>query len=219
MGSVDGANGAARGSEGLVLDQPAGTGWWLVDEDESGAERVLAGPFETRAEADWATADAVAGAAHSVHGVRRADGVLARKPSPQEWAWLAHLGEQLDRLPEDWDEFLSETDPMTTLVVEVTAALAEAGLPVHDGLGRTGGASALGGVCLTPAPVCGGVVVAWRQHDRMSVEQVHGPDLDTFVQATMNAALADVLAGFGFAVGPLEGGGGLLVRTAEEQDW
>ena len=65
-------------------------------------------------------------------GLRRADGGLTRKPSPQDWAWLAHLGEQLERLPDDWDEILSDDDPLTTLVVEITASLAEAGLSVHD---------------------------------------------------------------------------------------
>ena len=45
---------------------------------------------------------------------------------------VAELGGQLDRLPEDWDDLLTDDDALTTLVVEVAAALVEAGLPVHD---------------------------------------------------------------------------------------
>ena len=73
--------------------------------------------------------------ARPVYGIRRADGGLTRQPSPQDWAWLAHLGEQLERLPDEWDAVLSDEDPLTTLVVEVTAALSEAGLPLHDDAG------------------------------------------------------------------------------------
>ena len=116
--------------------------------------------------------------------------MLTRQPSPQDWAWLAHLGDQLDRLPEDWDGVLSDEDPLTTLVVEVTAALAEAGLPLHD---VAGPASDAGGACLVPEPDLGGIVVTWRQHDRMSVDQAHGAAADAVVQQVMNRALADVL--------------------------
>ena len=61
-----------------------------------------------------------------------ADGSVALRPSPEERAWLAELGDQLDRLPADWDELLTDTDPLTTLLVEVAAALVESGLPLHD---------------------------------------------------------------------------------------
>ena len=73
-----------------------------------------------------------------VYGVRRADGSFARRSSPQELAWLTELGAQLDRLGEDWDPLLSDSDALTTLVVEVTAALVEAGLPLHDGSAADG---------------------------------------------------------------------------------
>jgi hypothetical protein len=148
--------------------------------------------------------------ARPVHGYRRADGGLDRRPSPQDWAWLAHLGEQLDRLPEDWDAGLPDDDPLGTLVVEVTAALAEAGLPLYD---TDGAGSALGGVCVSPEPGLHGLVVSWRQHDRMSVDQVHGATADSQVQQVMNRALADVLALRGFPVGSLGPAGGHVVHA------
>ena len=58
---------------------------------------------------------------------------------------------------------------------------------------------ALGGVCLTTTPDLDGVVVAWRQHDRMSLDQVHGATADSAVQQAMNRALAEVLAIRGLA--------------------
>lgn len=183
-------------------------GWWLVDGSEDAPGRVLAGPFPDRAAAGWSsTALADGAAARPAYGVRRADGSLRRRPSPQEWAWLDHLTAQLDRLPEEWEPLLAEEDPLTTLLVEVTAALGEAGLPLHDASG-TGGP--LGGACLTPTPDHDGVVVAWRQHDRMSVDQVHGSAADAAVQQAMNRALADVLAARGLA--PEAWGGAVVVR-------
>ncbi|NEK59007.1 hypothetical protein GCU56_14135 [Geodermatophilus sabuli] len=181
--------------------------WWLVD--ESGDERVteiVAGPFADRLEADWAAlANGLADTVRPVHGVQRADGALARRQSPQERAWLAELGAHLDRLPEDWDELLSDTDALTTLVVEVGAALIEAGLPLHDwaGCGPDGGGPG-GGVCLTPDLGSGGILVSWRQHDRMSLQQVRGAAVDAAVQETMNAAVATVLAQLGFRVEALD---------------
>ena len=175
-------------------------GWWLTGH----AGQVLAGPFADRVEADWV---ALAGEvddgdweASVVYGVRRSDGSLARRSSPQELAWLTELGAQLDRLGEDWDPLLSDSDVLTTLVVEVTAALVEAGLPLHDGSATDGPALPTGGVCLTPDPTATGILVSWRQHDRMSVQQVRGPEADAAVQATMNAAVACVLAELDFEV-------------------
>lgn len=198
--------GSATGS-GVV----AGTGveaWWLVAGSEDAPGPVVAGPFPDRAEAGWSAAALADGAdARPAYGVRVADGSLRRRPSPQEWAWLDHLTAQLDRLPEDWCPLLAEEDPLTTLVVEVTAALAEAGLPLHD---ATGAGGALGGACLTPAPDLDGIVVAWRQHDRVSVDQVHGAAADAAVQQAMNRALAEVLAVRGLA--PEAWGGAVVVR-------
>jgi hypothetical protein len=199
---------------GTVLEEIGGTGWWLVGED-GGPGRVLAGPFPDRSGAGWAALDGRldhAGEVRTVYGVRQGDGVV-RRPSPQEWAWLGHLGEQLDRLSDDWDDVLSDADPLTTLVVEVAAALAEAGLPLHDCADRTDTGSAVGGVCLTPDAAQTGIVVAWRQHDRMSVEQVRGAAADALVQQAMNAALGEVLAGLGFAVDSIGAVGGHLVRS------
>jgi hypothetical protein len=203
---VSGVSGA------VVVGGVACQGWWLVVEQESGPGRVVAGPFADRAEASWAAGSAEhCGDARPVHGVRRADGGLDRRPSPQEWAWLAHLGEQLERLPEGWATDLDEEDPLVTLVVEVGAALGEAGLPLYDAHG-TG--QELGGACLTPEPAIGGIVVSWRQHDRMSVDRVHGAGADTVVQQVMNRALADVLTARGFELQAFGETGGHVARSA-----
>src|SRR5947208_9039745 len=140
----------ALSSSDVLLDGVVRQGWWLVADEDDGPSRIVAGPFLDRAEAGWAAgADGHGGVdgARPDYGIRRADGTLNRRPSPQDWAWLAHLGGELDRLPEDWDAALEEDDPLVTLVVEVAAALAEAGLPLHD---ATGPESPLGGACVTP---------------------------------------------------------------------
>ena len=172
------------------------TGWWLVAEADDGtAAEVVAGSFADRLDADWA-ALATGLAARAAHGVLRPDGGLVLRPSPAERAWLAELGEQLDRLPEDWDELLTDTDPLTTLVVEVAAALVEAGMPLYD----FAQPNPAGGVCLTPEPACRGVLVAWRPHDRMSVQRARGAAAEAAVQHLMNATIADVLEQLGFVV-------------------
>jgi hypothetical protein len=205
-------NGVGLPSGEVLLGGGIGKGWWLVADDTEGPARILAGPFPDRTQAGW-----VAGergeyeTARPVYGVRRADGVLHRRPSPQDWAWLAHLGGQLDRLPDDWDADLSDDDPLATLVVEVAAALSEAGLPMHDG---TGTDSSVGGACLTPEPALSGIVVTWRQHDRMSVDQMHGAAIDSAVQQVMNTALADVLRVRGFTVDAFGGASGHVVRSS-----
>jgi hypothetical protein len=208
---VSGVSGISSGA--VVVGGVACQGWWLVDDEVDGPGRIVAGPFPDRADAGWAAATDEHGALEDVrpvYGFRRADGGLTRRPSPQDRTWLAHLGEQLDRLPDDWDAGLSEDDPFATLVVEVTAALAEAGLPVRD---PSGADREVGGVCLTPEPVLGGIVVSWRQHDRISVDQVHGAEADAVVQQVMNRALADVLVVRGFVVDSFGGAGGHVVRS------
>src|SRR3954454_7341247 len=165
-----------------VVEHGAGTGWWLVGESEDG-DRLLrvAGPFRERVDADWA-ALANGLRACPLYGAIRADGALVPRTSPEERAWLSELGDQLDRLPEDWDALLSDTDPLTTLVVEVAAALVEAGLPLLDCAGDGAG----GGGCLTPERARCGVLVSWQQHERMSRQQVRGAAADATVQQTMN---------------------------------
>src|SRR5438128_819838 len=92
--SVRVANG--RGQVAVRTAPPAtGTpGWWLVDD----TEQILAGPFDDQIDADWAALSTGLDAV-SVHGARRADGGVVRRPSPEQRAWLAELGDQLDRLP------------------------------------------------------------------------------------------------------------------------
>jgi hypothetical protein len=208
-------SGVGRLFSEVVLGGVVRQGWWLVvDDEEDGPGRIVAGPFPDRAEAGWAAGaqeHGLPGEVRPVYGVRRRDGVLNRRPSPQDWAWLAHLGEQLERLPEHWDAEYSEDDPLATLVVEVAAALAEAGLPLHD---SSGDGTELGGACLTPEPALGGLVVTWRQHDRMSVDRVHGAEADAAVQDVMNRALADLLLVRGFAVDLLGTGSASVVRPA-----
>jgi hypothetical protein len=204
----------ALSSNDVLLGGEVCRAWWLVDDVVAGPGRIVAGPFADRSDARWAAVsgpDAASDTIRPVYGIRRADGGLTRQPSPQDWAWLAHLGEQLERLPDDWAAVLSDEDPLTTLVVEVTAALSEAGLPLHD---DAGAGSEAGGACLIPQPDLGGIVVTWRQHDRMSVDQVHGAVADTLVQQAMNRALADVLAARGFVVEAFGGASGHVVRPA-----
>jgi hypothetical protein len=202
---------AAHPAGKRTAERAAATAWWLID--ESGDEPVpliVAGPFPDRIEAEWAAlAGGLDGSARAVFGAQRADGALVHRQSPAERAWLAELGAQLERLSEDWDEVLTDTDALTTLVVEVGAALVEAGLPLHD-CAEDGAA---GGVCLTPDLVNQGVLIGWRQHDRMSVQQVRGAEADAAVQQTMNAAVAGVLAELGFVVQPFGSTGCHLVTA------
>jgi hypothetical protein len=181
-----------------------GPGWWLVDE----WAQVVAGPFGDQIDADWAAlADDLP--AVSVYGKRSADGGVAPRPSPEERAWLTELGNQLDRLPSDWDSLLSDTDPLTTLVVEVAAALVEAGLPLHD----ASKIQPAGGVCLMPAGPFGGVLVSWRTHDRMGVHDLRGAAATDTVSQSMNVAVADILWNLGFVVESLGAAGPALVTA------
>jgi hypothetical protein len=175
----------------------AATGWWLVD----GSSRVLAGPFDSQLDAALAELASPRDAAVPAHGVRRSDGSFALRFSADDRAWLAHLSEQLDRLAEDWDALIDDADPLTGLVCEVAAAIAEAGLPLHDCAGRTSSRQ-LGGVCLTPAPGAQGVLVSWTQHDRMALGRVRGHAADLGAQEVMNHAVAAVLTSSGFVVEP-----------------
>lgn len=190
-------------------DAQSVTGWWLLDADSG---RPVAGPFADRLEAEWAAfaeAPDLPPATRVVHGVRSVTGALLSKPAPQEGAWMLELGQQLARLGEDWFELVSDTDPLTTLVVEVAEALVEAGLPLHD----CSGPGSPGGVCLTPYVECGGILVSWHGHERMTLQQVHGAAADTALRRTMSAAVADVLAQRGFDVAPLGEGCGHLVTS------
>ena len=175
-----------------------GPAWWLVDVDT----RVTAGPFATRVDAALAEFSSVRAEGDwlvPAHGIRREDGSLAPRFSTDDRAWLAHLSEQLDRLADDWDALIDDADPLTGLVCEVAAAVAEAGLPLHDCAGRTASPQ-LGGVCLTPSPGQRGVIVTWTQHDRMALGQVRGGDADRAAQVAMNRAVGEVLTAFGFMV-------------------
>ena len=197
-----------------LADPAAPAAWWLVDAEAGPAPAALAGPFPDRVEAEWvAVSCGIDADARAVHGTLRPDGTVARRPSSRDRVWLTELGEQLDRLSDDWDELLTDEDALTTLAVEVTAALVEAGLPLHDCTGADRGEAPSGGVCLTPEPLHGGILVSWRQHDRMSVQQVRGAALDTAVQRTMNDTLTALLVQFGFVVEELGDAGCALVTA------
>ena len=162
---------------------------------DSGGGMGVEGHHGDRLDADWAAfADELS--AVSVFGTRRTDGTVKPKPSPEERAWLGELGRHLDRLPAEWDDLLTDTDPLTTLVVEVAAALVEAGLPLHDG----GAGQSAGGVTLVPDQEAGGLLVSWRAHDRMSLQHSRGATADEAVQRLMNATILDVLEQLGFVV-------------------
>jgi hypothetical protein len=203
--------GLGRLTRGAVVRGNVVCRWWLVVDDDDAPGQILAGPFSERADARWAAgAYEDAGPLRIVYGIPRTDGSVSRRPSPDDWAWLTHLGEQLERLPDDWDAGLSDEDPLATLLVEITAALAEAGLALHD---ATGEASALGGACVSPEPGLGGIVVTWRQHDRMSVDQVHGWAAEAAVQQVMNRAVAEVLELRGLLVEPFGASSAHIVRA------
>ena len=202
----------APGPEAAAVESVTDLGWWLVDGDA----RVVGGPFPTHLDA--ALSEVSSGvptdAVVSAYGVRRDDGTLARRFSPDDRAFLAHLSAQLDRLADDWDLLISDADPLTGLVCEVAAALAEAGLPLHDCSGRTTG-KALGGVCLTPSPAQQAVIVSWAQHDRISLGRARGARAEGAVQDSMTSAVGEVLAAFGFRVESLGEAAAHLVRAAE----
>lgn len=190
---------AVRSDPGLATGGPA---WWLVDE----WAQALAGPFGDRIDADWAALDGGL-LAISVHGTRNGDGSVTLRPSPEEREWLSELGDQLDRIPDDWDALLTDTDPLTTLLVEVTAAVVEAGLQLHDPHDPAGG------VCLLPEPTERGVVVSWRAHERMGLQHQRGAAAGATVAQSMNVAVADILANLGFVVEPFGATGSSLVTA------
>jgi hypothetical protein len=203
-----------------VAAHPAGklsgatAGWWLVAEQddlraEEPAAEVVAGPFRDLVDADWfALSHGLA--AEAVYGAQRVGGgEIVLRPSPEERAWLGELGEHLDRLGDEWDELLTDTDPVTTLAVEVAAVLVEAGLALHDCAGDTTG----GGVCLTPASGLSGLLVSWHQHERATQREARAAAVEA-ARRTMSGAVADVLLHHGFAVQPVGGGDSHLVTAA-----
>ncbi len=206
--------GAAAHPAGRAQAAARPAGWWLVDDAaEDATAAVVAGPFDDRIDAEWVVvATGLAAGVRPAYGVLRADGALVSRDPDSDRAWLVALGLQLARLPEDWDAFLSDTDELGTLVVEVGAALLEAGLPLYDcaALGADEGDPS-GGVCLVPDPQSGGILASWRSHDRMAVQQVRGAAVGAVVQQAMTAVLGEVLTTMGFCVRELPSGAGHLV--------
>ncbi len=177
--------------------------WWVVDP----ADRILDAPCADRVAADQRRdeqigklADAAGAtdgdpdAARSAYGVRRSDGTFDERQSPEEKAWLAHLVDQLSRIP------LTPGSPHHDLAVEIGTALVESGFELHHCAAHDPG----GGVCLTPTSATAGeragVLVAWTQHDRQSKDHVRGYHTYAEVQDTMNYALAGALTALGFTV-------------------
>jgi len=119
-------------------------------------------------------------------------------PSPADRAFQAQLGEQLARVPGGG---AAGRSPLAVLAGEVATALVEASFTLHDCDGLVAD-KALGGVCLTPSPASGGVIVSWTQHERMAVAQVRGEQVHTELQAVMNDALFQALQTMGLAAQP-----------------
>ena len=221
-GPAPSAGPASRSLPAAAAGHPAGRSlaggrppaWWLVDDAaEDPTSAVVAGPYGDRIDAEWgALATELATGVRPAYGVLGADGALIARDPGSDRAWLVALGLQLARLPEDWDAFLSDTDELGTLVVEVGAALLEAGLPLYDcaAYGEDDGDPS-GGVCLVPDPGSGGILATWRSHDRMAVQQVRGAAVGAAVQQAMTAVLGEVLTTLGFCVRPLPSGAGHLV--------
>jgi hypothetical protein len=201
---------------GTAEQVATGPAWWLVD----GADRVVAGPYPDQAEAVWATGplspEGGTGGAPA-YGVRRDSGRLARRPSPEDRAWLADLSSELERVGEEWDPLVDDASPLVGLLCQLGASLVEVGLPLHDCSGRTGTRSR-GGVCLTPTPLHDGVLVAWSQHVRTTREAPRSPETERWLQETMNRTLTSLLTGLGFTLAPLGEATASLVtgRTAVE---
>jgi len=189
--SVGGQAPRALPSANGVTETPT---WWLTDRSEVQRDgQVRAGPFADRIEAGWA---ALSGGGDAVYGVLRLDGRVSMRQLPEERAWLYELSAQLDRLPMDWDHDAVDDDELVSLAVEVTSALVESGLPLHD----CAGDSPAGGVCLTPDRGRPGIVVSWHQHQRASSPDVRTDDLHTAVQEAMTMALAEALMSLGHQV-------------------
>jgi hypothetical protein len=198
--------GGLTGGDVLVGDvrQPE---WWLVDGPDDGSGRIVAGPFGDRTDAAWAAAGQGPDEVRAEYGFRRADGGLSRCASPEDRAWFTRLEEQLDLLPEEWDDGLADDDPLVTLTIEVVASLVEAGLPLHDVRDETG----TGGVGVVPEPALDGVVVTWRTHGH-PYRHHEGGGLITRMQQVMLHAVVDVLTLQGFDVTSFGTANGIVVR-------
>ncbi|SEO45675.1 hypothetical protein [Trujillonella endophytica] len=194
---------------GTAQQAATGPAWWLVDDGDV----VLSGPYADQGEAVWATgplgtAGGVGGT--PAYGTRRESGRVARRPSPEDRAWLADLSGELERVGEEWDPLVDDASPLVGLLCQLGASLVEIGLPLHDCSGRTA-TRARGGVCLTPSEVHDGVVVAWSQHLRTTREAPRPPETERWLQETMNRTLAGLLTGLGFTTATFGEASGALV--------
>jgi len=194
-----------------VAVEAAGPAWWAVD--SGGA--VQAGPFGSRAEAacaepptgdDWSEVEEL----RPAYGSRGPSGGLEERLSPADRAFEANLDERLARVPSD---LVADGAGLRQVVRAVATALVEAEFTLHDCAGRPVDA-VLGGVCLTPSPDQGGVIVTWTQHDRLAAAQGRGAGVHAEVQAVMNDALFQVLQALGFGVEPFSEHDVALVRSA-----
>ncbi|MFF4128295.1 hypothetical protein ACFYYP_32635 [Microbispora rosea] len=199
-------------------------GWWVVD-----GQRVVAGPFEDRGEADFCDLppeyvddDEAISRLQSAYGSPRADGTFDERPSPEDRAWEAHLAEQLERIPGSLGKRWLAGDRSLEVAgaVAVATALVEVGLPLHDCEGH----SPLGGACVAPAQ--DSISVTWSQHRRAIFRASELDGRFHAVQDVMTKAISDVLAAclgvtmHGDAYEAGKAHPALLDReTAEERAW
>jgi hypothetical protein len=110
---------------------------------------------------------------------------------------------------------LRSDDPHAPLARDVAAALAEAGLTLHD-CAPHHARYRLGGVCVLPIPSShnpdgqGGIAVSWTTHNLLALDWERGREHHGTQQA-MNRALASVLKTLGYQVRPFGTGGASLV--------
>ncbi len=102
---------------------------------------------------------------------------------------------QYAKLSDGWGHRLSAGDPMARLVTSLTRSLVEAGLEIHDCVGK----ARTGGVCLTPTNRRAGVIVTWTTHDALCVDPQRYGDGQA-AREVMNYALCDTLVALGWDV-------------------
>lgn len=117
---------------------------------------------------------------------------------------------QLRRVSDGWGQPIARRDdPLFRVAISIARDLLAAGFELHD----CGHSAPTGGVCLTPSPHEGGVMVTWAQHDVLAHHDGDDDLYDTHqdVQVVMNDAVADALTEMGWDVEHLDKGAGTAI--------